>query len=462
MAASRSSGSPEGSRPGPVAEALRAAFDALPPTARLTVAYSGGIDSTVLLHAAGLACRESSHPLRAVHVHHGISANADAWANHCRQVCDGLGLELEIHRVALDPGAIADSGLEAAAREARYAAFARLDTDALLLAHHRDDQAETLLLNLVRGCGPAGAAAMPAERLVSGQGATIRLLRPLLGCSRAAIVDYARRYGLSWVDDDSNENCTLARNRMRHAVLPELEAMRPGAAGNLAEAGRRFAESLSLLDDLADLDLRDATTSAGGPLTWMPLADLSPLRRTNALRRWLSLAGVRLSSEARLRELDSQAAGATADTRLRIDFGEDCSVRWWRGALYVAGADQVPPAATGFSLATGEGVSWGTGRVCLVPREGAGVSVAVLQSGAGIELRPRAGGERFQPDRRRPRRTLQDCLAMAGIPPWERPALPLLWQGSRLLWVAGLGVDSSVAAGPGEPGVLPVWTPAAA
>jgi tRNA(Ile)-lysidine synthase len=459
MAASRSSGSPEYPDGGPVAAALGAAIDALPATARLTVAYSGGLDSTVLLHTAALACRGSSRRLQAIHVHHGINAQAEFWAEHCRRFCVALGVELLIHRVSLAPEAIASSGLEAAARELRYAAFASLDTDVLLLAHHRDDQAETLLLNLVRGCGPSGAAAMPAERLLSARGPAIRLLRPLLHYSRAMLADYAGTQDLGWIDDDSNANLALARNRIRHAVLPELERMRPGAAGNLAAAGRRFAESLDLLDDLADLDLRAALEADPASLAWAALAELPSRRRRNALRRWLTRAGVRLPGEARLRELETQAAKAGENSRLRVDFGNGHTVRGWRGALFVAGDDRAAPAAMPLRLAEGSVARWGSGRLTLIRCEGGGISRAALADVEVVELRPRSGGERFQPSSRRPRRTLQDCLSMAGIPPWERASLPLLWHGGSLLWVAGLGVDCSVAAGPGGAGWLPVWEP---
>ena len=298
---------------------------------------------------------------------------------------------------------------------------------------------------------------MPDERpLVTG----MRIRRPLLGLARCALERYAADVGLAWIEDDSNADLDLTRNRLRHQVLPAFEQARPGAAANLAAASRRFAEALDLLDDLADLDLGAASAAAGGALEQAPLLALSESRRVNALRRWLSLAKIGIPGEARLAELARQLTDAKDNSRLRVDFGKAHSVRLWRGRIYLVREFPQPIAAARLPLADGSAVDWGSGRVRLQAVVGAGISAARI--GDEPLLRQRAGGERLRPDVDRPTRSLQELFAMAGIPPWQRTRLPLLWADERLLWVAGIGIASGVAAGPGEPGWLPIWEAAGA
>jgi tRNA(Ile)-lysidine synthase len=252
------------------------------------VAFSGGLDSTVLLHLlADLAQREALPPLSAIHIHHGLQAAAEAWPAHCRRMCDRLGIALQVQAVEVGPGA----SLERAAREARYAAFAAVlgDGEVLLSAQHRDDQAETLLFRLLRGAGVRGLAGMPQSRPL-GMG---QLLRPLLHCSRAELEAYAAEQRLSWVEDPSNADERFSRNYLRRRVMPVLAARWPQAAANMARSAVLLGESAQLLDELAQVDL--ATALAPSPWTWLPLPSLAlaPLRtlgaarQRNVLRYWL-------------------------------------------------------------------------------------------------------------------------------------------------------------------------------
>ena len=218
-----------------------------PPGERLAVAYSGGLDSTVLLHLLAGLRGEHAYRLSAVHVHHGLLPAAEAWVAHCERQCAALGVPLRVERVSVGR---AGRGLEAAAREARYRVFAGLDVDTLALAHQRDDQAETVLLQLMRGGGVKGLAAMPAARALGG----ITLLRPLLETTRAEIEAHARTHGLSWVEDESNDDVRLRRNAIRRHLLPMLARTFPDAVQTLARAAGQFAEQAALLDDLAELD----------------------------------------------------------------------------------------------------------------------------------------------------------------------------------------------------------------
>lgn len=292
------------------------------PADRLCVGLSGGRDSVVLLHLlVGLGLNGR---LSAIHVHHGLSPQADAWADFCRALCGRLGVPLVVERVAVprDSG----FGLEAAARRARYAAFTGCGADCLLLAHHQGDQAETLLFNLLRGAGVTGAAAMPVERLLDG----LRILRPLLDVPRAAIVSYAAEAGLAWVEDESNANVDFSRNFIRHDVLPLLEGRFPGATERLVSAAGHFAEADLLLVEQAAADWADLVVHDALPLA--SLRRLSPPRLKNLLRHRLRVLGWGTPVASRLDEFARQLLEAEPGRRpqLRLPEGE---MRVIRGCL---------------------------------------------------------------------------------------------------------------------------------
>lgn len=267
------------------------------------VGLSGGCDSVVLLHLLsqlGLGAR-----LGALHVHHGLSPHADAWDAFCQQYCNRLGVPLQIRRVSVASGM--GCGLEAAARQARYAAFAEVPADCLFLAQHGDDQAETLLLNLLRGCGVTGAAAMPVERLHGGR----RLLRPLLHESRGDIEAYARGHGLDWVDDESNDNTTFTRNYLRHQVMTVIRKRFPAGELALRRAAANFGEAAELLDDLAATDW--AAVADGEVARLADLRTLSPARLKNLLRYRLRALGWQVPVADRLDEFVRQLLNAAPD-----------------------------------------------------------------------------------------------------------------------------------------------------
>lgn len=280
------------------------------------VGLSGGCDSIVLLHLAwraGLAGR-----LRAVHVHHGLSANADAWAAFCAESCGQRQIPLEIIRVEIPRGS--GEGLEAAARRARYRAFAAAGVSTLLLAHHLGDQAETLLFNLMRGAGVAGAAAMRDERRLHG----MRVLRPLLASRREAIEDYARAEGLRWINDESNDDRRFSRNFLRHEVLPVLERRFPAAQEALATTAGHLAEADALLGEIAAVDWQNLVKNpAAGEIPVKMLRTLTAPRLKNLLRYRLRAAGWTLPDAARLDEFVRQllTAGPDRHPELRLPGG---------------------------------------------------------------------------------------------------------------------------------------------
>jgi tRNA(Ile)-lysidine synthase len=272
---------------------------------RVAVGLSGGLDSVVLLHAIR-ACRMN---LSAVHIHHGLSDQADAWAEFCQSLCARWHIPLVIQRVVVERRS--PSGLEAAARAVRHAVFDDTDADWIALGHHVSDRAETMLLNIFRGAGIRGAGAM-RER--NG-----RLLRPLLKMGRSEIRSYAREFGLTWVEDDSNIDTRYSRNFLRHRIVPEIKHRYPAVEDRLASAAARFAEAGDLLDDLARLDLGETSQF---PIAVERLANLPEPRARNILRYLLATQGVGIPSEERLAEALRQCLTAAPDRHPRVAFGQ--------------------------------------------------------------------------------------------------------------------------------------------
>lgn len=423
------------------------------PSFRLCVALSGGRDSVALLHAlAMLRERESCLVLSAIHVHHGLSPRAEQWVAFCEQLCASLDIPLTIVRAQVDSSS--GEGLEGAARQARYAAFADCDVDYLALAHHRDDQAETLLLNLCRGAGVDGLACMPAERSLGPGQPT--LLRPLLDLPRASIAAYLDANSLQWVEDESNDDVRLRRNFMRHEILPRLATVFPDVPAALARAAVHLQQASELANEIAAQD-RARVVSANGRVMLPHFHALPPARQANLLRRELAATGVRMPDRRRLKEILRQLAEARGDAQpcLCVD---GVALHMYRGELHLVPSVSAFPAALRWR---GEAVlPWGTGEVRFEATVGRGVRRTRIDTGVAT-LRLRAGGERFQCAAATPRRALKKILSEAGLPPWERERLPLLYCDDVLVWVGGIGIDAGWQAAPGESGLLPVWVPTA-
>lgn len=281
------------------------------------VGYSGGLDSTVLLHATIGLAREAKIKLSALHVHHGLSNHADDWAKACTETCRGLGVPLSIRRVAV-PTATGE-GLESAARGVRHQALADGSADWIVLGHHADDQAETVLHNLLRGAGVRGAAGIPEVR--GG------VLRPLLGVPRDILLAYAQEHRLAWVEDESNSDVRYTRNFLRREILPQIASRFPRARDQLAAAAARFSEAQSLLDELAIVDLDGGSREF--PVSMTLLRNLSDARARNLLRAMLSWRQVQPPDERRLKEFVRQLRTVGNDRHPRIDLA---SYSLWREA----------------------------------------------------------------------------------------------------------------------------------
>jgi tRNA(Ile)-lysidine synthase len=423
------------------------------PGAHLVLGLSGGMDSMALLSAlAGLA-PGMRFSLRAVHVNHGISPNAGRWAAFCTGSCERLRVPLQLEAVDLAP--YRNLGLEGAARKARYEVFSRVDADFVVLAQHRDDQAETLLLRLLRGAGLRGLAAMSASRSLPGTRA--RLLRPLLEVPRVEIEAYARSRGLEWIEDESNADTVRRRNFLRHEVFPELERHFPAARSAIARTAANLAEARELLDAMAQGDFERCAD--GDALNVPALLRLGDARAKNVLRHWCDTRGVEPLSAARLAELLRQLKEARAEARTGV-----AAARWnflrYRDRLYLRpiasaaerdlcevwnGENVLPLLALG-------------GVLKFKPEEGRGLSVARLRA-ERVTVRLRRGGERLRVDTRRPRRTLKNLFQEHGVPPWRRDRLPLVYCGENLVCAPGLGEACEYRAEPGEAGLIVTWEP---
>ncbi|KVE27300.1 tRNA(Ile)-lysidine synthase [Burkholderia singularis] len=475
-----------------VLDAIGAASSAWPGDATFALAYSGGLDSTVLLHAAVRVVGAAR--CVGLHVHHGLSPNADAWLAHCEQEAHALGVRFDAMRV--DVPRASGQGIEASAREARYRALdamcARHHAPVLWLAQHADDQAETVLLQLLRGAGIAGLAAMaPQYRPTS---ASVVRARPLLHLLRAQLERYARQQALRWIDDESNENTRYARNALRADVLPALAPHFPGFRDALGRAAQHAAAAQRLLDALAANDLRALARDDGRVLSRAALVALDDERGANLLRYWMRTLGLPGASAARLAEMMKQLRAARDAHALRVDHAG------WRLRLYRddvqweadertgpsgtkagdAGADQhsganvdsrrqtdggaaaaVAAGARGGAASQAHAAAaaqidcvlvWRGQEVWHLPawrgtfvfhpthaRDRDAVPEALL-AGADLHARARTGGERMRALPGGPGRTLKNLFQERGVPAWQRD-VPLLYVGDRLLFVPRVGVN---------------------
>ncbi len=429
----------------------------LPAAPRYWVAFSGGLDSTVLLHLLASLRDTLGGALHAVHVDHGLSEHSNEWGECCRRFCDSLGVPLALERVEV--GEVAAKGLEAAARQARYAVFERMlgQDEVLLTAHHRDDQTETLLLQLLRGGGVHGLAAMPQQRPL-GQGS---LVRPLLDVPRESLRAYALDRGLEWVDDPSNFDTSLERNFMRHDLLPQLEERRAGVGEVLARSAGHFAESARLLDELAQMDRQQALRE-DGMLSIAALQSLSPERCRNLLRYHLRKLGLPLPEHKHLYRILEELLLAAEDAMPLVTWG-GAEVRRYRDGLYCMAP--LPPLPDSPPAIRWQGedelmLPTGMGRLLAERRGGEGLAVAKLGNGR-CDVRFRQGGETIQPQGRREHHALKKLFQQAGVPPWVRDRLPLLYQDGKLLQVPGYWTAAEVAAEDSEEGLIFHWLPEA-
>ncbi len=405
-------------------------------SAPIALAFSGGLDSSALLNASAELLEPLGIALLAIHVNHGLSVNAREWARFCRIRCEVLGVDF----VEVNVDVPQQASLEAAARKVRYqalAATARQHGAAVLLtAHHANDQAETVLLNLLRGTGVAGLRGIAAERQQNG----LVLLRPWLEIERQSLLDYAKRQRLSWVEDESNDNPRFRRNGLRQQLVPSLVAFNHDAIERLGNLARHASATSELLDALADIDLQ--ATREGVGLALPRLAVLGRARSANLLRYWLKQEGYGIPSESALDEWLDQLWSGSESIQLELN-----------GQMFAVNDTVLQPVSAPARILMPPHevrIEWRGEAALEVPNwhgalhfdvvEGTGISRERMQQ-QPLSVRPRSGGERIQIAEHAPSRTLKNLYQERGIGVVERKSLPLMYCGDDLLFAAGIGMN---------------------
>lgn len=426
----------------------------LPAHSSILIGLSGGVDSVVLLHLLHQLAPHYSWRLSALHVHHGISPNADIWADFCSKLCDLHHIPIQIEHVDITP--LRAYGIEAAARKLRHAAFAGQGCDFVALAHHADDQVETMLLQLLRGAGVRGASAMPVLSLskqapLAERAGFPSLVRPLLHSSRQEILAYAAANGLQWIDDESNADDSYPRNFLRHRLLPLLEEKFPAYRDTFMRSAKHFAEASILLDELAQQD--SARTIHAGTLAVADLQALSQARAKNLVRYFLHVHGVPMPQTRQLDNMVQQLCNARVDTAVCITCGE-WQVRRYQGSVYVMRSLGEFDRNLIMPWHNEAGVDWPAlqTRLHFNHSPGVGISMAKLHR-APVTLRLRRGGESLRPHPNSAMRSLKNLLQEHRIPPWQRDRLPLLYCGDELVCVSGVAVAAEYQAAAGEAGI---------
>ena len=416
------------------------------PARRYVIAFSGGLDSTVLLHA--LTAQTIDLPVLAVHIDHGLHVDSSDWSARCAQVAESFGVEFRSIRTDIDSSQ--SQGLEAAARDARYNEFAELITagDWLLSAHHQDDQAETLLLNLLRGSGPAGLAGIAAIRPFANGW----LARPLLEYSRNDLQKYATKHDLDWVEDPSNAEQRFDRNFLRHSVMPQLEQRWPDAVRSLQRSGRLAGEAAALLDELAAIDA--ATLGERMDRIDIPaLCKLSPERQRNVLRYALRELQLPTPTAKHLQLVLDEVVAARKDAEPVVNW-PGVAVRRYRDCLYLLPAESAQPPKDPGRVNPQSRLTLEHGLGELRWQPGAAEGLADDLVARGLELRYRHGGEKIKLVGQSHTRKLKKLLQEAGVVPWMRDRIPLVFADGELVAVADLWLAAGAAS---KPGVAVRW-----
>ena len=401
----------------------------------LYIGYSGGVDSHVLLHLCATSLKLNDK-ITAVYVHHGLQAEADSWALHCKNTAESLGVGFILLRV----NAVAAPGEspEEAARNARYTALKSLIGvgDALLVAQHRDDQLETVLLQLFRGGGLRGLSAMP-ERMAFGRGV---MLRPLLNVAKSAIDAYARTWDLSWVEDPSNLSHDYDRNFLRHAVLPLLKQRWPACDKTVARSARHCADAQAVISTLTEKLFQQVFNAADRTLSISRLQSYEIPQQQMVIRQWFQALGLKMPALAFVERVQTEVLAAREDSDPQLS-GQGYSVRRYRDRLYCL-KSAAPDSVQNTIWPAGQASIKVSGRQSLscMPSS-AGISREQWQK-AAVTVTARTGGEKIRLPGRIGRHALKKLFQEAGIPPWEREVIPLIYLDDKLAAVGDLWISA--------------------
>jgi tRNA(Ile)-lysidine synthase len=408
----------------------------------MTFALSGGVDSVVLLHLLHQLQKTHHFSLKASHVHHGLSKNADKWVKFCEKLCAKLSISLDVNYIQLPQKKAL--GIEGEARRLRYEKLLQSKTDLVVLAHHEDDQAETFLLQLIRGAGVKGLSSM------AHFDDSRRLWRPLLNASRTDIESYAKKYKLKWLEDESNQNTDFDRNFIRSKVLPILKNRFSHIIKVISRSSSHLAEAQHLLDDLAKLDLKNTLKSSNykHKLQVKTLEKLSLSRAKNVLRYWLEINDQLMPSKDLLDECLRQVLIAKKDATIKIQLAKDFEIRRYKDEIYIVKKNK--------NKEKNYAIIWQGEPEILLPNgtqlnfkkvKGRGINFKFLDN-QKLKIRNRQGGEFFKPDPKRPTKKIKQLLQESDLPPWEREFFPMIFVGDELAAVPNFGIDQKYQAGP--------------
>ncbi len=432
-----------------VIQSIKQTLEKLQQSSKVVVGFSGGVDSHVLLHALSTLKKEYCLDIMAVHIHHGLLKEADEWSVHCKQVCETLGIPYQVKKVNLKINK--GESVEAVARQARYQAFKDLmeDDDVLVVAHHQDDQAETFLMQLLRGAGLKGLSAMPVFSKF-GQG---YILRPFLLLSRDDILAYAKDHQLKWIEDNSNHDMRFDRNFMRQKIMPLLLVRWPGLGKTISRATQHIAESNDLLQDFAKQVIESVRGKSDGTLSIKKLKVLSQAEQKNILRYWFDEKSFLMPNEKHLQHIIQDVIYAKQDSKSCVSW-RDAEVRRYQDDIYV-----MKPIEQFDSKAC---LKWDYQKPLQLPGElgllkselilGRGIDADLLT--AELEVRFRQGGESCRLPGRQGTHLLKKLFQEWQVPYWKRDRIPLLYHQSDLVAVVGFAVCESYQVPGDEEGIV--------
>ena len=411
------------------------------------VAYSGGVDSHVLLHL----CHAAGLPVRAIHIHHGLQAEADHWDRHCAEVCSKLDIAYQCIHVDANPGP--GESPEDAARKARYQALENelCSDEVLLTAHHQDDQAETLLLQLMRGAGPAGLASMP---VIKSFGAGYHA-RPILGFSQKLLRQHAEEHKLIWVDDPSNADTGFDRNFMRKEVMPRLVENWPNTNEALSHAAALQQDTLEIIDAMAATDLAAVSTQQRNGLSISKLKQLSEARQYNVLRYWINASGYGKPRRNIMQEVIESVLPAAEDATPLVFWGST-EIRRYQDTLYILPALSSHEIHHVYAWDGEQPLYIDTLNLEMRLEQSLGRGLHQDAVARRMTVRFRQGGEQLRPHGRRHTHSLKKLMQEAGIPPWQRNRIPLIYIDHQLACVCGYWIAESFSVSADQQGWYPV------
>ncbi len=416
------------------------------------IAYSGGVDSHVLLHIMHSLKKKLSIEVRAVHVNHSLHESSDIWSEHCQKTCNELGVDCSVLRI--EEPCPAGESVESWARKCRYdLIISEMEEDAVLLtAHHQDDQAETLLLQMIRGAGPSGLSSMP---VVKKKGA-IWLLRPFLNHTRAVLKEYAEEHNLIWIEDDSNHSSRYDRNYLRKEIFPHLSQRWPGIVKTLSRVASHQAEVSTQLAEHGKNDLSYCSDD-GHNIIVKKLLEFNYARRSNVLRCWLTSNDIAIPDEVTIKRIQLEMLEGTADKQLTLE---------WAGHEIHAYKDNLYIISRVIDAGLNQPVFWDLNKTLA---RNSGTLSAVLKKGPGIrqdaitentlEVRQRCGGEKIQLHNKTHRQSIKKLFQEREVPPFIRKRIPFLYLNDDLIAVAGLFINKDIISGDEEVSWQINWSP---